>query len=102
MKIDRTILLTCLLPHCPVPNDDKRMPKSDIRSPRLTGHLPIFTSPLRKLNVLGSVLYLAAHPDDENTRLIAYFSKDKFIPNRVPFDKQEAMGVKTSLATTGY
>src|SRR6266550_9606040 len=32
---------------------------------------------LRKLNVLGSVLYLAAHPDDENTRLIAYFSKDK-------------------------
>jgi LmbE family N-acetylglucosaminyl deacetylase len=32
---------------------------------------------LRKLNVLGSVLYLAAHPDDENTRLITYFSKDK-------------------------
>src|SRR5262245_37293373 len=32
---------------------------------------------LRKLNVLGSVLYLAAHPDDENTRLITYFSKDR-------------------------
>src|SRR6186997_3212863 len=32
---------------------------------------------IRKLNVLGSVLYLAAHPDDENTRLLAYFSKDK-------------------------
>lgn len=32
---------------------------------------------IRKLNVLGSVLYLAAHPDDENTRLITYFSKDK-------------------------
>lgn len=32
---------------------------------------------LRKLNVLGSVLYVAAHPDDENTRLIAYFSRDK-------------------------
>jgi LmbE family N-acetylglucosaminyl deacetylase len=32
---------------------------------------------LRKLNVLGSVLYLAAHPDDENTRLLAYLSKDK-------------------------
>ncbi|MEI9808713.1 MAG: hypothetical protein WDO16_13110 [Bacteroidota bacterium] len=31
----------------------------------------------RKLNVLGSVLYVAAHPDDENTRLIAYFSKDR-------------------------
>lgn len=32
---------------------------------------------LKKLNVLGSVLYIAAHPDDENTRLIAYLSKDK-------------------------
>src|SRR5688572_30000229 len=32
---------------------------------------------IRKLNVLGSVLYLAAHPDDENTRLISYFSKEK-------------------------
>ncbi|HMK25313.1 MAG TPA: PIG-L family deacetylase [Chitinophagaceae bacterium] len=32
---------------------------------------------LRKLNVLGSVLYLAAHPDDENTRLISFLSKDK-------------------------
>src|SRR5205814_5429722 len=32
---------------------------------------------IRKLNVLGSVLYLAAHPDDENTRLLAYFSKDR-------------------------
>ena len=32
---------------------------------------------IRKLNVLGSVLYLAAHPDDENTRLLAYFAKDK-------------------------
>lgn len=32
---------------------------------------------LRKLNVLGSVLYIAAHPDDENTRLITYLSKDK-------------------------
>ncbi|MDH5609459.1 MAG: PIG-L family deacetylase [Cyclobacteriaceae bacterium] len=29
---------------------------------------------LDKLNVLGSVLYVAAHPDDENTRLIAYFA----------------------------
>ena len=32
---------------------------------------------LKKLNVLGSVLYIAAHPDDENTRLLAYFSKEK-------------------------
>jgi LmbE family N-acetylglucosaminyl deacetylase len=34
---------------------------------------------IRKLNVLGSVLYVAAHPDDENTRLIAYFSKDRMV-----------------------
>lgn len=32
---------------------------------------------LRKLNTLGSVLYIAAHPDDENTRLLAYLSKEK-------------------------
>ncbi|PIB31512.1 LmbE family protein [Gaetbulibacter sp. 5U11] len=29
---------------------------------------------VKKLNFLGSVLYLAAHPDDENTRLISYMS----------------------------
>ena len=32
---------------------------------------------LKKLKVLGSVLYVAAHPDDENTRLLAYLSKEK-------------------------
>ena len=32
---------------------------------------------LKKLNVLGSVLYIAAHPDDENTRLLAYLAKEK-------------------------
>ena len=32
---------------------------------------------LKKLKVLGSVLYVAAHPDDENTRLLAYLSKDR-------------------------
>ena len=31
-------------------------------------------SDIQKLNFLGSVLYLAAHPDDENTRLISYYS----------------------------
>ena len=33
----------------------------------------IFES-IQKLNFLGSVLYIAAHPDDENTRLISYMS----------------------------
>ena len=32
---------------------------------------------IQKLNFLGSVLYIAAHPDDENTRLIAYLSNEK-------------------------
>lgn len=30
---------------------------------------------LEKLNTLGSVLYIAAHPDDENTRMITYFTQ---------------------------
>jgi LmbE family N-acetylglucosaminyl deacetylase len=32
---------------------------------------------LRKLNFLGSVLYVAAHPDDENTRIITYLANDQ-------------------------
>ncbi|MFT3827561.1 MAG: PIG-L family deacetylase [Chitinophagaceae bacterium] len=32
---------------------------------------------IQKLNVLGSVLYVGAHPDDENTRLLTYLSKEK-------------------------
>lgn len=32
---------------------------------------------IQKLNFLGSVLYIAAHPDDENTKLISYFSNEK-------------------------
>ena len=32
---------------------------------------------IKKLNVLGSVLYVAAHPDDENTRLLAYLANQK-------------------------
>lgn len=31
---------------------------------------------IKKLNFLGSVLYLAAHPDDENTRLISYMANE--------------------------
>jgi hypothetical protein len=38
---------------------------------------------LKKLNFLGSIIYMAAHPDDENTALLSYFSNQK-------------------LATTGY
>ncbi|RFZ81476.1 LmbE family protein [Mucilaginibacter terrenus] len=43
-------------------------PPADIRTIRQN---------LKKLNVLGSVLYIAAHPDDENTRLLAYLAQEK-------------------------
>ena len=32
---------------------------------------------LKKLNTVGAVLYIAAHPDDENTRLLAYLAKEQ-------------------------
>ncbi len=32
---------------------------------------------LKKLHVLGSVLYIAAHPDDENNGLLPYLAKEK-------------------------
>jgi LmbE family N-acetylglucosaminyl deacetylase len=32
---------------------------------------------MKKLEVLGSVLYIAAHPDDENTRLLAWLAQEK-------------------------
>lgn len=31
---------------------------------------------LKKLNTLGSVLYMAAHPDDENTRLLGFLAQE--------------------------
>ncbi|MDH5367566.1 MAG: PIG-L family deacetylase [Cyclobacteriaceae bacterium] len=34
---------------------------------------------LKKLNTLGRVLYLAAHPDDENQRIITYFDNEKLV-----------------------
>ncbi|WP_242158612.1 PIG-L family deacetylase [Aestuariivivens sediminis] len=41
--------------------------------PKTPSSIEIYES-LQKLNFLGSVLYIAAHPDDENTRLISYMS----------------------------
>jgi len=32
---------------------------------------------IHKLNTVGSVLYIAAHPDDENTRLLAYLANER-------------------------
>ncbi len=33
----------------------------------------------QKLNVLGSILYVAAHPDDENTRIISLMANDRLV-----------------------
>lgn len=32
---------------------------------------------LQKLNTIGSVMYIAAHPDDENTRLLGYLANER-------------------------
>ncbi len=34
---------------------------------------------IQKMNVLGNALYVAAHPDDENTRMITYLSKAELV-----------------------
>ena len=34
---------------------------------------------IKKLNVLGSVLYVAAHPDDENSALISYLTQGQLV-----------------------
>ncbi|MEZ4856789.1 MAG: PIG-L family deacetylase [Gelidibacter sp.] len=45
------------------------------QQPKKPNSSEIFES-IKKLNFLGSVLYIAAHPDDENTRLISYMAND--------------------------
>ena len=46
------------------------------QSPKSYNSSQIFEQ-IKKLDVLGSVLYIAAHPDDENTRLLAYLANEK-------------------------
>ncbi len=40
-------------------------------------HAAAISQKLKRLNFLGSVLYVAAHPDDENTRVIAYLANER-------------------------
>jgi LmbE family N-acetylglucosaminyl deacetylase len=63
----RPLLAALLLPLAALAQTPKTYTSSDI----LLG--------LKKLNVLGSVMYLAAHPDDENTRLIAYLANERLL-----------------------
>lgn len=61
---------------------------------------------IKKLNVCSNVLYIAAHPDDENTRLIAWLENEKLVrtaylsltrgdggQNLIGTEKGDAMGV---------
>lgn len=45
------------------------------QAPKKLNSAEIFQE-IKKLNFLGSVLYVGAHPDDENTQLISYFSNE--------------------------
>jgi LmbE family N-acetylglucosaminyl deacetylase len=45
------------------------------QSPKKESSAEIYHS-IQKLNFLGKALYVAAHPDDENTRLISYLSNE--------------------------
>ena len=46
------------------------------QTPPTQGSAEIYAQ-LKKLNVLGSVLYIAAHPDDENNGLLPFFATEK-------------------------
>ena len=45
------------------------------QNPKKSNSVEIYNQ-IEKLNFLGSALYIAAHPDDENTRLISFLSND--------------------------
>ena len=63
MQLKLRLLLTCFLIATGIHGQKPKEPNA----------VEIYES-VQKLNFLGSVLYVAAHPDDENTRLISYMS----------------------------
>jgi hypothetical protein len=84
MKYKILILLSFLLMHAAHAQDAGIQNAADIRLA------------LEKLNTLGSVLYVGAHPDDENTGIIAYWAKEKnIVPHISP--SPAATAGKTSL-----
>lgn len=52
-------------------------PHTSAQRPPAQPHAAEILHRMQKLNVLGSVLYIVAHPDDENTRLIAWLANGK-------------------------
>ncbi|MBJ6145518.1 PIG-L family deacetylase [Hymenobacter sp. BT559] len=70
LRATRLALLSLVLAHCSLLIETKaQAPKTYTSSEILLG--------LKKLNVVGSVMYIAAHPDDENTRLLAYLANGR-------------------------
>ncbi|MBC6612220.1 PIG-L family deacetylase [Hymenobacter sp. BT507] len=67
----RTALLAVLLASGAAPSAKAQAPKTWSSSEILLG--------LKKLNVLGSAMYIAAHPDDENTRFLAYLANGRLL-----------------------
>jgi LmbE family N-acetylglucosaminyl deacetylase len=65
----RQALLALLLANGSLLTANAQAPKTYTSSEILLG--------LKKLNVVGSVMYIAAHPDDENTRLLAYLANGR-------------------------
>lgn len=59
------LLLVCLLPFCSLSQPVAQPDAAEIQLK------------LRKLNFLGAVLYMAAHPDDENTNVIAWLANER-------------------------
>lgn len=59
--------LTCALAIAAIPNAAVSEPVSS----------PAILQELRSFQEMGSVLYIAAHPDDENTQLIAYLARGR-------------------------
>jgi LmbE family N-acetylglucosaminyl deacetylase len=69
LRAARLALLALITAHCSLITANAQAPKTYTSSEILLG--------LKKLNVVGSVMYIAAHPDDENTRLLAYLANGR-------------------------
>jgi LmbE family N-acetylglucosaminyl deacetylase len=54
------------------------IPQTEAQTPKVWTSSEI-SEAIKQLNVLGSALYIAAHPDDENTRMISYLSNAEHI-----------------------
>ncbi len=65
-----TLLILCIIASLCMPNEAISQRPKDMSS------ADIYNA-LQKLNTVGTVLYIAAHPDDENTRMISYFANER-------------------------